>query len=192
MAQEPEMLRERGQSLEDEFFRRQDARLLAKFREAADRKDAREALSRASGIKNPEVLDRLIELNIRPQTVTALSLVPLVEVAWADGSLDGNERRAILDRLGAHGFQPGSIERALLDTWLTRRPDAKLVAAWRHLVHGLSEQLSPDEVAVLKAGLLARARAVAGAAGGFLGIGSKISDAEANVIRRLESAFPNE
>ena len=35
-----------------------------------------------------------------------------------------------------------------------------------------------------------RARAVAGASGGFLGLGSKISNAEAEVIGRLERAFP--
>lgn len=50
--------------------------------------------------------------------------------------------------------------------------------------------MSGEEVAALKAGLLDRARAVAGASGGFLGPGSKISNAEADMIRRLESAFP--
>src|SRR5918995_1141236 len=92
MAQEPEILRDRGRSLEDEFFRREDARLKEKLRETAEREGAREALARAAGIKNPEIVERLIGLNIRPETVTALSLVPLVEVAWADGSLDDNER----------------------------------------------------------------------------------------------------
>jgi len=82
------------------------------------------------------------------------------------------------------------MERALLEAWLTRRPDPKLFTAWTHLVQGLCEQLAPEEVAALKAGLLDRARAVAGASGGFLGLGSKVSVAEADVIRRLESAFP--
>ena len=85
MAQEPEILRDRGRSLEDEFFHREDARLKAKLREAAEREGAREALARASGIKNPQIIDRLISLDVRPETVTALSLVPLVEVARADG-----------------------------------------------------------------------------------------------------------
>ena len=50
--------------------------------------------------------------------------------------------------------------------------------------------MSREEVAVLKESLLDRARAVAGASGGFLGLGSKISNAEADMIGRLERAFP--
>jgi hypothetical protein len=190
MAGEPEILRERGRSLEEEFFRREDARLKERLRQAAERESAREALVRASGIKSPEVLDRLIDLDIHPETVAALSLVPLVEVAWADGSLDASERGAVLERADTAGFAPGSIERALLETWLSRKPEPKLLRAWVHLVEGLCEQMSPQEVAALREGLLDKARAVAGASGGFLGLGSKISAKEADVIRRLESAFP--
>jgi F420-dependent oxidoreductase-like protein len=190
MAGEPEILRERSRSLEDEFFRREDARLKENLRHAAQRESAREVLTRASGIKNPKVVDRLIDLDIHPETVTALSLVPLVEVAWADGSLDAKERSAILERVDETEFAPGSPARALLEGWLTRKPEPKLMNAWTHLVEGLAEQMTREEVAALKKGLLERARAVAGASGGFLGVGAKISTAEANVISRLESAFP--
>jgi hypothetical protein len=190
MAGEPEILRERGRSLEDEFFHRADARLKENLRQAAQRESAREALVRASGIKNPKVVDRLIDLDVRPETVAALSLVPLVEVAWADGSLDDKERNAILERVDKAEFAPGSPARALLEGWLTHKPEPKLMNAWTHLVEGLAEQLTRDEVEALRKGLLERARTIAGASGGFLGVGSKISTAEADVIRRLESAFP--
>jgi hypothetical protein len=190
MANDPEVLRDRGRSLEDEFFRREDARLRAKLQETAQREDARQALAQASGIKSPEVVDRLLALDVRPETVTALSLVPLVEVAWADGSLDDNERRVILERAGASGLTAGSTGRTLLEDWLTRKPDPKLLTAWTHLVQGLCQQLSREEAAVLKKDLLERARAVAGSAGGFLGMGSKVSAAEAEMIKRLDSAFP--
>jgi hypothetical protein len=190
MAQDPEILRDRGRSLEDEFFRREDARLKEKLREAAQREGAREALARASGIKNPAIVERLLALGVRPETVTALSLVPLVEVAWVDGSLDADERRVILERAGTSGLAPGSTEHSLLEEWLTRKPDSKLLTAWTELIKGLCQQLSREEVAALKAGLLERARTVAGSSGGFLGMGSKVSAAEAEMIKRLDSSFP--
>lgn len=190
MANEPEILRDRGRSLEDEFFRREDARLKDKLRETAQREGIREALAHASGIKSPEILDRLIALDVRPETVTALSLVPLVEVAWADGSIDADERRVLLERAGTSGLAPGSPERALLEEWLARSPEPKLLTAWTQLIQGLCQQMSGEEVAVLRDGLLERARAVAGASGGFLRMGSKVSAAEAAMIKRLESAFP--
>lgn len=190
MAGEPEILRERGRSLEEEFFRREDARLKERLRQAAERASAREALMQVSGVKNPAVIDRLIELGVQPETVTALLLVPLVMVAWADGSLDASERAAVLERITGADIVPDSPGRALLEGWLTHKPEPKLADAWAQLVAGLGEQMSRDEVAALKSGLLDRARAVAGASGGFLGLGSKISSAEADVIDRLERAFP--
>jgi hypothetical protein len=48
--------------------------------------------------------------------------------------------------------------------------------------------MSPQERASLKAGLTERAKAVARASGGLLGMGA-ISTAEQDAIDRLESAF---
>jgi len=186
---EPEILRDRGKSLEDEFFRREDQRLIKRLAELKAAETTREGLAKASGITNPAVLDKLMELGIRPETVAALAIVPLVEVAWADGSLDTKERRAILDRAGDSGIAPGSAEHTLLEAWLDRRPEPKLITAWTHMVQGMAEQLGPEGTARLKAGLLERARAVAAASGGVLGLGSKISSAEAALLAELEAAF---
>ena len=73
--------------------------------------------------------------------MAALALVPLVEVAWADGQLDRKERGAILERAKESGIGAGSMEHALLEAWLDRRPDPKLLTAWTHLVRGVGEQL---------------------------------------------------
>lgn len=187
--QESEILRDRGRDLEDEFFHREDQRLIERLNELKAVEMTREALAKATGITKPAVLDRLMALGIRAETVTALFMVPLVEVAWADGTLDAKERRVILDRTGDSGIAGGSAEYALLEAWLDRRPDPKLLTAWTHLVQGMCDQLGQDEAARLKAGLLERARAVASASGGVFGIGSKVSNAEAAVLARLEAAF---
>jgi hypothetical protein len=184
----PEILRDRGRSLEDEFFRREDKRLIEQLTALRAAEATREALGKASGITKPAVLDKLIELGIRAETVAALSIVPLVEVAWADGAIDAKERRAVLERAGV---SQDSTAGALLATWLDRRPDPKLLTAWTHLVQAMSEQLGPDEAARLKTGLLERARAVAAAAGGMFGVGSRISTAEAAMLAKLEAAFPS-
>ena len=92
MAQQPEILRDRGKSLEDEFFHREDQRLLERLRDLRAAEASREALSKASGITQPEVLDRLLRLGIQAHTLAALSIVPLIEVAWADGALDAKTK----------------------------------------------------------------------------------------------------
>ena len=186
---EPEVLRDRGRSLEDAFFRREDQRLMARLNELKAVEANREALAKASAISKPEVLDKLLQLGIRAETIAALSIVPLVEVAWADGTLDPKERGVILDRARESGVAAGSTAYSLLETWLERRPDPKLLDAWTHLVRGIRDELGPEEAARLKAGLLDQARAVARASGGVLGMGAKVSGAEAAMLARLEAAF---
>lgn len=184
----PEILRDRGRSLEDEFFRREDQRLMKRLSELRATEATREALGKASGITKPAILEKLMELGIRAETVAALSIVPLIEVAWADGALDAKERRAVVERAGV---ARDSTAGALLEAWLDRRPDPTLLIAWTHLVQAMSEQLDPDGVARLKTGLLERARAVAAATGGLFGVGSKISAPEAAMLAKLEAAFPS-
>jgi len=187
--QNPEILRDRGKSLEDEFFRREDQRLIQKLEQIRAAQTNRDALAKAAGIRNLDVVEKLLQLGVKAETVAALALVPLVEVAWADGELDRRERGAILDRARESGLAAGSAEHALLEAWLDRRPDPKLLTAWTHLVRGVSEQLGREESARLKANLLDRARAVATASGGVLGMGSKVSRAEAAILLQLEGAF---
>lgn len=187
--QEPEILRDRGKSLEDEFFRREDRRLIERLKELKSAETTREALAKASGISNPAVLDKLLALGIHAETVAALSLVPLVEVAWADGKLDAKERGAIMQQLPVAGIASGSTAQALLEAWLERRPDPKLLDAWTDLVRAIADRLAPDEAARLQGDLLQRARNVAGASGGVFGVGAKISSTETAMLRRLEAAF---
>ena len=189
MPQEPEILRDRGKNLEDEFFRREDQRLLARLTELRSAELSREALSTASGITKPEVLDRLLALGIQAQTLAALSIVPLIEVAWADGGLDAKERRAVLEHAGAAGITSGSPAYGLLEAWLEHRPSQQLLDAWRDLVRAIREQIGAEEADRLKTEIVERARVVARASGGMLGLGSKVSRAEAAILASLERPF---
>jgi hypothetical protein len=188
MADTPQILGDKVRTLEDEFFRKEDQRLNARLRELQDKVSSREALGKASGIKNEAILDKLLQLGIRAEGVAALALVPLVEVAWADGSIDERERREILGRAEKSGIALGSTDHALLQSWLERRPEPKLLSAWTHMVEGLCEHMTPEQVRALRAELIERARAIASASGGLLGVG-KVSAAEADMIHQLESAF---
>ena len=183
-----QVLGDRVQTLEDEFFRREDQRLMDRLRELKQRETSREALSKASGITNPSILDKLIDLGIRPEIVGALAIIPLVEVAWADGSIGGRERETILERAQKSGIEAGSPGHDLLASWLERRPEPKLLTSWIHLVEGICESLDRDEIAALQTGLVERTRAVARASGGVLGVGA-VSGAEADMIKQLQSAF---
>ena len=135
------------------------------------------------------MLERLAALGIGPDTTAALSLVPLVAVAWADGSIDDKERSAILSAAEEAGLGKENVSYQLLERLLSEPPSPDLLVSWKDYTATLSATLSPEARAALKQDLLARARAVAEAAGGFLGIGRKVSAAEETVLDELASAF---
>jgi hypothetical protein len=189
MAKTPDdVLRETGRTLEDAFFHKEDQRAIQRLRELREREVTREGLSRASGIKNAAILDKLLDLGVRNETVAALAIVPLAEVAWADGSMDKKEERAILERAEKSGVEPGTPVHDLLRSWLERRPEPKLLTAWTHMVEGICEHLTPEQVDALRSGLVERARAIAMASGGLLGMGA-VSRAEEEMIQTLGAAF---
>lgn len=177
-----------GRSLEDAFFLEQDRQLIARKIELRKMAETKEALAAASGIKNQTVLQRLVELNVRPETLAAMAVVPLVEVVWADGSIDDEERKVVLDHASAQGIAAGSIEYELLERWLNHRPEPTLFQAWQQYVKGLCEQMTPQERGNLKKELLHFVREAAEASGGVLGFAA-VSAEEKKVLSQLEASF---
>ena len=184
-----EFLGDRKKALEESFFAKENAKLIEKLRAEQRQKSAREGLAAISGISDPAVLDELVKLGIGPETWLAVSLAPLVEVAWADGEVEPAERRAVLAAAEANGVVPGSPSYALLEGWLARRPDARLLQAWGEYIVEVCSRLQVSEREALRRQVVGRARAVAEAAGGILGLGRKVSDREDRVLRELEKAF---
>ena len=184
-----DFLRDREHALEEAFFAQQDQELLRRLKEADDKKSKKEALSAASGITDGAVLEKLVALGLDGATVAALSLVPLVLVAWADGELDAKERGAVLSAAAEAGVEEGGAAHQLLNRWLATRPSPQLLATWTDYVRAISPTLSDGARQQLKSDLLGRARQVADAAGGLLNVGWKTSPAEKEVLAKLEKAF---
>jgi hypothetical protein len=183
-----DILSDRKRAMEEEFFRKRERELLERMKAERTRQTAKQALAAASGVQDEATLDHLLGLGLDPDAVLALRLVPLVEVAWADGHLDARERQAVLSALEHEGIAPGSTPHVLIQGWLDEPPPPAMLEAWTTYTTALSARLTEPERAALRAAVLGRARAVAEAAGGFLGLG-KVSAAEQEVLRRLDRAF---
>lgn len=178
----------RGAALEEAFFQRENERLRERLRAERERAETREALARDTGLQDDSLLERLVELGIHLETLEALVLVPLVEVAWADGQMDERERDAVLRAAEARGMTSGTPGHALLESWTQERPAPALMESWRAYIAALCKDLSADHRWHLEEQILGNARAVARAAGGFLGL-AKVSKAEEAVLAQLEAAF---
>jgi hypothetical protein len=91
----------------------------------------------------------------------------------------------VLKAAGSQGVSPESLAGQMLTSWLVERPGAELVDAWKRQMRALWPSLSQKERDEIRASALDRARSVAEAAGGFLGLTSRISPQEKAVLDDL-------
>ena len=82
-------LDDRRKALEEQFFQKHEKELVQKLKDAAAKEASRDELQHLTGINDPAVLDTLASLKLGGAATLVMSVYPVVEVAWADGELDG-------------------------------------------------------------------------------------------------------
>ena len=120
--------------------------------------------------------------------MTAVALIPLVAVAWADGKMEDGERTAILKAANEADVSEGSASYQLLESWLQNNQPDGLLESWKTYVSSLKGSLEAAAMGQLKNSVVKRATGVAKSAGGFLGL-STISEVEKNILTEIEAAF---
>jgi len=179
----------RRRELEDKFFAERDRELLAALQAEAATRERKAALADASGIADEDLIAQLDELNVCGETLAAACLIPLIAVAWSDGSVSDGEKKAVIAAAEETGIKDGHPAHDLLERWLGERPDDALLEVWRGYVKELLPNLTGLARSALKKEIISHAKIVAKASGGFLGFGNKISAAEQKVLDYLEAAF---
>jgi hypothetical protein len=155
----------RGKYFEEEFFRKKDFDLLEKLKGVFQKKMDKEDLRQASGVTNEQLLDRMVEIQLKGEMMTAFQLYPLVEIAWADGDLSESEARSVLAAGEEHGIRPGTKPYEMLDQRLHKGPDPEVRKIWFLYAEELRKNLTPRELEIFRDDLLARARAVVASTG---------------------------
>jgi hypothetical protein len=164
---------------EDTYFDRLERERRA-ARERAERRAAeRRRLAEGLRLADESRAEALFALGITAETAPAFEALPLVEVAWADGGVGEEERWHLLEAATRLGFELGRPAHALLESWLVRRPEPELFAAWHEWA-----RLAPDQARLL----LEAAERVAAAAGGVLGFGT-VSRAERRAIDGIHDSL---
>lgn len=178
--------RERERALEESFFHARNQELLAQLKKKLAADNAKQAIREICQISDDAVLDKLAATGIGGESFAAMSLVPLVLVAWADGKIDIEERRAIMSAANSEGIHSVCLD--LLEQWLSQRPEPVLKEAWIAYIGALADQLSRAELRQLESTVMGRAEKVAKAAGGVLGL-NRISTSEQALLKELKAAF---
>lgn len=182
-----ELFGDRRKASEESYFARRDEELRTSLRERAERDARRQALAEAIGVSDRWLVDSLIAHGVDEQSLGAFALLPLAQVAWADGRVEPAERDAALAAAQRHGLTPAGL--AMLESWFAQRPSDELLETWRAFIAAHADTLAPSDRDAVRRELLDEARAVARASGGILGIGNRICGAEEQALRGIAAAL---
>ena len=163
-----DLLKERERGEEAEHFRREDAKLIEKMRERARLTEIAQALASKLRVDEAELLRRVVDLGLNQDTGAAILLAPLVQVAWADGSVGDAEREVIVELAASRGLTPGMPAYDKLLEWLRQRPSDGLFEAALEVMRVGFSVLPPEERDERIRGLVAACRRVAEASGSTL------------------------
>lgn len=160
---------DREKAMEENYFRQADAKLIETLRRRANLDDVALALGQKLEVDNPELLERVRKVGVTLETAAAFLVAPLVQVAWAGGSVTRPEHDTVLRLAHSRGVSPDSPAHAQLDEWLKNRPDDQLfVTAVEVIKQGLSV-LPPSEREERIKAILEACQEVAEASGTSLG-----------------------
>jgi tellurite resistance protein len=176
---------------EEKYFRAVDAEARRRLR--LDLEDNARALEQAASIAaaidtdDTVLAEQVRKLGFAGETAKVFDLLPLVHVAWADGSVQGSERKEIMRVVAARGLGPESPAAKLLAALLDERPPEAFMRQSRELLRRLLARTEgkADEVVEL-------CMKVAAASGGFLGLGERISDEERTLIAEISLSLGEE
>src|SRR5215217_2492794 len=117
---------DREKAMEEAFFRREDAKLLEKLKQNAGLDEIALAIAEKLQVDKPELLLRVRQTGLNADNASALFVAPLVQVAWANGSVTKAEHDAVLRLAHGRGIDPASAAYAQVEEWLKERPDDEL------------------------------------------------------------------
>ncbi len=117
--------------------RQRRAAVRRKLARAAEELREKARIAKSLQTSDMELVHRIRSLGFDGQTAIVVDLLPLVHVAWADGSVTVRERATILEVLTSRGIEADSEARLLIEAVLEERPSEAYLETSIDLVRDL-------------------------------------------------------
>jgi hypothetical protein len=121
-----------------------------------------------------------------------LPLVPLVQVAWADGELSFRESKRIRELANIRGLAEGTPAFDLLERWLSRGPSDEFFLRTLSGIRNLLSVLRLEKLDAVKQDLISCCPYIAQGSGAILGLGKTIGSAEQKLLADIATALEQE
>jgi hypothetical protein len=182
---EKDAFADRAKGLEEGYFRKKEQELIEQMRKRAAKQAERQDLGEAVGVADEEIQATLQEMGYTHETVKLLHLVPLVQIAWASGSVTPREREMVLRLCEWRGVEKDSPAWEQLNNWLDQRPSDEFFLTMLRIIRHLLEFQTVNKRVAGRTDLISFCIRIATASGGFLGVTSKISEGEQMALDQI-------
>jgi tellurite resistance protein len=158
---------------------------IEKLQRRATLEAERRKIAEEMGIIDQELVGMIQDLGFTRETVRALPLVPLVQIAWSKGNITKRERELIYEIARTRGITEGAPTYEQLTNWIEHKPSEKFFKKALILISIVNHTLPEGQQPMSTGDLLSYCTSVAEASGGFLGLGHKVSDEERQLIEHI-------
>ncbi len=166
------------------YFYQKDRELIEKMRKAAANEKARSEMAGRIRINEPGLISDLQELGFTPETVRVLPLMPIVQLAWAEGGVSPAERTLLVSLARNRGIDEGSPADQLLADWMARAPSPEIFSNAMRLIRAMLANAAPGPDMISADDIIRYCELIAEASGGIFGIG-KVSAEERATLAQI-------
>lgn len=174
----------------ENYHHNQDRALIARLREKMATEERTEALINEGGIRDPELAAQLSELGVEPNILPCLHLMPLIQVAWADGEIQPEEHALLLKAAATRGITNGTAF-DFFNQMLQARPSTELTNGAMSLIRHVLEAMGQDQAAIARNSLFELSKNVADASGGIFGLWGRIEESESETLATIAAQLAN-
>lgn len=173
---------------EEDYFRKQDLELIEKMRKTAAAERSHRELGARTGLTDPDLIAELERLGFTTETIGLLPLVPVLQVAWAEGGVTAAERALIADLARHRGIDKDSAAGRQLTEWLEAPPAPSVFARATRLIKAMLAAGSQETQDLSADDLVKYCERIAAASGGILGL-HKVSSEERAALSEIQDVL---
>lgn len=166
-----------------EMERREDRR--REMAKAAKELQEARGVAKSAGTEDMELAERIRKLGFSGETAVVFDLLPLILVAWADGSVSRAERETIFTVVERRNLARDSEAFLAVESLLEEKPSDAFI---EESMDALRELMS-DSPEAKTAEMIELCAAIADASGGFLGLAKRVSDEERDLIAKIADSL---
>lgn len=139
-------------------------------------------------LPNRDLAERLVRLGFDSETACVLHILPLIQVAWANGEISRRERSRILHVLKLREVPEGSRAWVMCESLLSARPTAAFLQSCREALRDILHSGKPGQDHEERQ-LIDLCVDIAEVSGGLFGLHRTVSAAERTVIADIAATL---